>query len=520
MTRYREILRLNSIGINHSQIAASAGCSRQTVISVLKKAAQKSINYAEAKNLSDKDLAAVINDGGLKRIQYRMPDYKRIHNELAKNGVTLSLLWVEYCEECRKSGEIPYQSTQFNKYYGDYVRQTGATMHIERTPGESMEVDWGGDTVSLWDENMCEYAEANIFVSVLSYSGYAYVEAFWTMKMDDWIMAHVHAYEYYGGVTRILTPDNLKVGITSNTRSEVVINKTYQEMAEHYGTAVLPARKYSPNDKPGVEGAIKGIQTWILAALRNMQFTSLAELNNAIREKLVEFNTKPFQKMDGSRRSRYLEEKGFLLPLPKYPFERAEWTSAKIQKDYHVKCGDKYYSTPYAYIGCTVDIRATRDMIEIFCEGARICSHQRKYLGDKYVTDKNHMPDNHQKHGEWSGERFKLWAGKIGPCTLKCIEYFLNSVKVEQQAYKTCNALLHLSDRYSPERLEAACSRVISFTPRPSFKAVDSVLKTEKDRDQLTRPAVRTGDAVAEKHGFLRGADYYGKSCGGGNDDK
>ena len=520
MTQYREIPRLNSLGINNSQVAVSVGCSRQTVISVLKKAALKSISYQEAKELSDRDLAAAINDGGLIRVQYRMPDYERIHKELAKNGVTLSLLWVEYREECRKSGEIPYQSTRFNKYYGDYVRKTGATMHIERNPGESMEVDWGGDTVSLWDESTGEYAKAYIFVSVLSYSGYAYAEAFWSMKMDDWIMAHVHAYEYYGGVTRLLTPDNLRVGITSNTRSETVINKTYQEMAEHYGTAVLPARIYSPQDKPRVEGAVKGIQTSILAALRNARFTSLTELNEAIREKLVGFNAKPFQKMDGSRWSRYLEEKVFLLPLPRYPFERAEWTAAKVQKDYHVKCGERYYSVPHTYIGCSVDVRATRDIVEVFYEGARICAQQRKYSGGKYVTDVNHMPDDHRKHGEWNGERFKSWAAKIGPGTRACVEYFLSSVKVEQQAYKTCNALLHLSNRYHPARLEAACARVLSYTPRPSYKAVDSVLKAEKNHEQPANPTSRIGDTAAEHHGFIRGADYYGKTSGGGGHDK
>ena len=520
MTQYREILRLNSLGVNHSQIAASVGCTRQTVISVLKKTAQKTITYAEAKDLSDKDLAAVINDGGFVRIRYGIPDYDRIHKELSKNGVTLSLLWVEYCDECRKSGDIPYQSTQFNKYYGDYVRKTGAVMHIERNPGESMEVDWAGDTVSLWDESTGEYGKAYVFVSALSFSGYAYAEAFWSMKMDDWIMAHVHAYEYYGGVTRLLTPDNLRVGITSNTRSETVVNKTYQEMAEHYGTAVLPARIYSPQDKPRVEGSVKGVQTWILAALRNVMFTSLAELNEAVRKKLVEFNAKPFQKMEGSRWSRFQEERGFLLPLPRYPFERSEWATAKVQKDYHVKCGDRYYSVPFSYIGCTVDVRATRDMVEVFYEGTRICSQQRKYFGGKYVTDEAHMPDDHRKHGQWSGERFKSWARKIGSSTLSCVDYFLNSVKVEQQAYKTCNALLPLSDRYSSIRLEAACAKVLSFTPRPSFKAVDSILKAGKDREQPDNPTVRHGDAAAEQHGFIRGAEYYGKGSGGGGDDK
>ena len=248
MTNYREILRLDSLGINHSQIAMGAGCTRQTVITVLRKAKQKSIGYAEAKELSDRDLATAINDGGLDRPKYRMPDYERIHKELGKSGVTLSLLWVEYCEECRRYGEIPYQSTQFNKYYGEYVQKTGATMHIERKPGESLEVDWAGGTVPIANADAGEDLEAYVFVCALSYSGYAYAEAFWSMRMDDWIIAHVHAYEFFQGVARLLIPDNCKTGIDKNGRFETVVNKTYQELAEHYGTAVLPARIESPND--------------------------------------------------------------------------------------------------------------------------------------------------------------------------------------------------------------------------------------------------------------------------------
>jgi len=247
LTNYREILRLNSLRINHSQIAASVKCSRQTVISVLQKAKRKGIGFEDAKDMSDRDLANAINDGGIDRVQYRMPNYEYIHLELGRSGVTLSLLWVEYCEECRINGQIPYQSTQFNKYYNDFVRQTGATMHIERKPGESMEVDWAGGTVPIVSADTGEVLDAYVFVSALSYSGYAYVEAFWSMKSEDWIQAHVHAYSYYGGVTRLLIPDNLKAGIDSNTRIETVVNKTYQEMAEHYGTAVLPARIEAPN---------------------------------------------------------------------------------------------------------------------------------------------------------------------------------------------------------------------------------------------------------------------------------
>ena len=196
MTKYREILRLVSLGIKHTQIAVSVGCTRQTVISVLHKAEHKGIGYEDAARMSDRDLATALNEGGgHTRIRYRMPDYEHVHKELAKDGVTLSLLWVEYCEACRKSGELPYQSTQFNKYYGEYVRKTGATMHIERKPGESMEVDWAGGAYPVWDAQTGEVTDAYVFVSALSYSGYAYAEAFWSMKSEDWIQAHVHAYE-------------------------------------------------------------------------------------------------------------------------------------------------------------------------------------------------------------------------------------------------------------------------------------------------------------------------------------
>jgi len=511
MTNYREILRLDSLRINHSQIAASVGCSRQTVISVLRKAKQKGIGYETAKTMPDKELANAINDGGIERIQYRMPDYEYIHRELRKSGVTLGLLWVEYCDECRSYGQIPYQSTQFNKYYSDYVRQTGATMHIERKPGESMEVDWVGGTVPVASVETGEILDAYVFVSALSYSGYAYAEAFWSMKMEDWIRGHVHAYAFYQGVTRLLVPDNLKAGIDKNTRIETVVNKTYQEMAEHYGTAVLPARVKAPNDKPYAEDNIKGIKTWILAAIRHEKFFTLTDLNKTIQVKLKEYNTKAFQKIEGSRHSKYFDEKGFLLPLPRYPYEQAEWKVATVQKNYHIKCGHQYYSVPHMYIGKKVDIRSTRDIVEVYFENMRICSHQRMdAYRDKYITDKAHMPDGHRKHGEWNGERFRDWAAKIGPNCCACIEYFLSSVKVEEQSFKTCNALLHLSSKYTPERLERACQRVLSFTPKPSFKAVESVLKARKDlAEGIEKEQNKRRDSALE-HGFIRGAKYYG----------
>jgi transposase len=489
------------------------------VVSVLKKSEQRKIRYQEAMKLSDKELYRLFTESGSAHLAYKMPDYEYVHKELAKSGVTLGLLWVEYCEECRRNGELPYQSTQYGKYYADYVLKTNATMHINRKPGEAMEVDWVGDTISVMNADTGEEMTCYVFVAVLSYSGYAYVEAFFSMDTECWIRAHVNAYGYFGGVTRLLVPDNLKTGIIKNTHTETLINKNYQTLAEHYGTVVLPARIRAPKDKPKVEGTVKIIETWIMGALRNGQFFSLPELNSAIVLKLEEFNTRPFQKIEGGRQTKFSEEKPFLLPLPRHPFELSTWKVLAVQKDYHIACQGQYFSVPHTYIGKKVDVRITKNVVEVFYESLRVASHERTdgFQG-KYTTREEDMPPAHQKYLEWNGDRFRRWAEKIGPAAASVIEFFLDSAKVEQQSYKTCNALLHLADKYTAERLESACVKVLAFTVRPSFKAVQSVLKAGIDK-VLQGQAEKEADDSILKHGFLRGAGYYDDDDEGGDDN-
>lgn len=506
MTNYREILRIDSLEINKTSIAKSCSCSRNTVASVLQKAKELGLNYLKTENLSDKQLSDKLFPVSQARPSYKMPDYQYVHREMAKSGVTLSLLWLEYCDKCRDSGEIPYQSTQFNKYYGDFVTKTKVTMHINRKPGELMEVDWAGQTAEIIDTDTGEIIPAYVFVSALPYSGYAYVEAFLSQNQECWTTAHVNAYSFFGGVTRILVPDNLKTGVEKVTRAETLINKTYQEMAQHYGTAVIPARIKAPKDKPTVEGSVGIISTWILAAIRNQQFLSLRDLNVTIKEKLHAFNNKPFQKKEGSRSSLFTEEKPFLLPLPERAFELAMWKIATVQYNYHISVDNQNYSVPYEYIKQKVDVRLTKNVVEVFFEGNRICSHPRLYgrLG-QYNTIEAHMPPDHQKYVQWNGERFKIWATKIGKNTATVVELFLSSNKVEQQGYKACMALLKLTDKYSVERCEAACAKALSYTPRPSFKSIQAILKSGQDRitDAELTPS------KPDEYGFTRGAEYY-----------
>ena len=265
MTNYREILRLHSLGLNKTEIAASMGCSRNTAANVIRRAEACGLSYPLPAELSDKQLAEMLFPAAAKPV-YKMPDYAYVQKELQKDGVTLNLLWLEYCEACRNAGEMPYQSTQFNKYYSDYVAKTNATMHLHHKPGEIMQVDWAGDTAAVIDTDTGEIIPAYVFVATLPYSGYSYVEAFFSMNQECWTAAHVNAYKYFGGVTRIIQCDNLKTGVDKHGRDEVTLNKTYRELAEHYGTAVVPARVRAPKDKTMVEGTVGVISTFILAS--------------------------------------------------------------------------------------------------------------------------------------------------------------------------------------------------------------------------------------------------------------
>ena len=251
----------------------------------------------------------------------------------------------------------------------------------------------------------------------MTYSQYAYVEAFLDMKQKSWITAHAHMYEFFGGVARILVPDNCKTAVVHNGGwKDQQINETYQEMAEHYGTAIIPARVRTPKDKPNAEGTVGNISTWITAALRNEQFFSLAELNRAIREKLEQFNRRLFQKKEGSQLDLFLEdEKPLLAPLPATRFELSDWKTATVQFNYHISVDGMLYSVPYEYIKKKVDVKVTDTTIEIFYNHNRIASHCRlKGRPGQYSTITEHMPEDHQKYLEWNGDRFRKWAERIG----------------------------------------------------------------------------------------------------------
>ncbi|OLR54938.1 integrase [Hornefia porci] len=511
MTRYREILRLTALGLSQRNIMQSINVSQKTVVKVQRRAGELKLSWPLDESMTDIELGKLMFPKEPKQTLKKMPDFDYIRKELLRNGVNKKLLWTEYLEECRQSGEKPLMYSQFCYHIQQDEQKRRATMHVPRKPGEQIEVDRAGDPAYLTDPDTGESTPARIFVGVMTYSMYPYVEAFINEKQRAWITAHVHMYEYFGGVTRILVPDNLKTAVVHNNDWYTQeLNTVYHEMAEHYNTAILPARVRAPKDKPNAEGSVGVISTWITAALRNEQFFTLTELNRSIREKLEEFVHRPFQKKEGSRYEIFVkEELPLLSKLPATRYELAEWKSTTVQFNYHISVDGMLYSVPYEFIKRKVDVRITDQVVEIYFNHNRIASHRRRYgRKGQYSTVTEHMPEDHQKYLEWNGDRFRKWAERIGSNTYKVVDAILTSQRIEQQSYRSCMGLLKLADKYSPQRLEAACTKALSYTASPSYKSVKNILaagKDKPDKDESESNAVKSHNP----HAITRGGDYY-----------
>jgi len=277
-----------------------------------------------------------------------------IHRERKKKGVTLQLLWYEY----KQANPDGYQYSQFCALYRQWVQKLDVCLRQEYRAGEKLFVDYAGQTIPINDPLTGEIREAQLFVATLGASNYTFAEASFSQDLPSWIKAHVHAFEFFGGVPQILVPDNLKAGVTNPCRYEPDINPTYQDLAQHYGTVVIPARTRKPRDKAKAESAVLVAERWILAALRNHSFFSLQELNKAISEKLRDLNNRTFQKLDTTRRALFETlDKPALKPLPERSYEYAEWKKARVNIDYHIEIDHHYYSVPYQLVKEQVDVR-------------------------------------------------------------------------------------------------------------------------------------------------------------------
>jgi len=511
MTDYRKILMLRSMGCSQREMERNKIASRETSKAVFKTADRLGICWPLGDDITNADLERLLFPNKYKNAcLYVEPDYQYIHRELAKPGVTLTLLWEEYRSKCYETGKTPYMSTQFCDKYRKWARVTKATMRIQHKPGDAIQVDWAGDTIPIYDSVTGQQSSAYLFVAVLPCSYYAYTEACADMKTENWLNCHVHAFNYFGGVTRLLIPDNCKTATSSNTRYDTVLNRSYQELADYYGTAIVPARVRRPKDKSSAEASVRFAETWIIAALRDRKFFSLQEVNEAVAEKLEELNGREFQQRTGTRRSAYLEEEQpYMLPLPATPFESAVWSVAKVPNDYLVSDGRNKYSVPYNLIGEKVDVRVTKNLVEVYYHGSRVASHRRlQTLQRDPLVKLEHMPETHQKYLTYNEDDFKVWAMSVGPMTEHVVDFFLESGKAPEQGYKACASLTKLGERYGKERLESACARVHAYGTTPSIRNISSILKSKQDVKAKTSTAQEQSSNTT-RYGITRGASYF-----------
>lgn len=509
MRNIKEILRLKSEGnLSIRQIAKACSCSHSTVLSILGRAKTVGVSHPVPPEMTDKQLEAFLYPPAitLESNSRALPDMQYIHDELKKTkGVTLQLLWQEY----KENNPQGLMYSQFCEHYRQWRKQREVSMHIEHRAGEKMFVDWAGATVQIIDPETGEIEKAYLFLAVLGASSYTFALACRSMDLDQWISAHCLAFSYFGGVTSVVVPDNLKAGVTKTCYYEPTINRTYQELANHYNTVIIPTRVASPQDKPKVEVGVKIAESWILAALRNYQFLHIAELNEAIQVKLEELNNRPFQKLEGSRREVFLNiDQPALKPLPTTVYEFAEWKKAHVNIDYHVVFAKNLYSTPYQLIKQEVEVRATRNIIEIFHNGSRIASHQRSYRIGKYVTDPNHRPPHHQAYLEWTPERIVNWAGSIGPSTAKFVEQLLASKLHIEQGYRVCLGVIRLAESYPAERMEKASERAIACNAI-SYQNLKLILEKGLDKN-----AMNPASPPIIEHANIRGAKYFSNKGG------
>ncbi len=505
---YREIARLKRKEVSNRQIAEIMSVSRNTVNRITRILVEKQLSWEVVEHLTDHELVSIFESPpALNSLNYVQPDYAKLSKELTRPGVTMQLLWEEYQDQCRLSKTLGYQATQFKKYFNDYLIQNQFTEVMRHKAGERIEVDWAGTRVRWIDPDTGEVQLGYLFVGVLSFSGYAYAQACPDMTQTSWIDAHNRMFHYFGGVSQLLIPDNLKTGVTSHGKETIVLNQIYSELAEHYGMIVIPTRVRKPKDKPQVENAVGKLTTHIIARMRDYQFFSIEEYNHQLHIELERFNQKPFQKKEGSRRSLFENyELPYLKPLPQYPYEISQWRKVKVQSNSHVSYQKCYYSVPYTHIGKEVTLRITAQKLDIYDESTHLCTHRRiqSRMGI-YSTDHSHLPEHSAQYGEWNSSRYLHWAKKKGPYTEQLIQSLFSSALYEQKVYRTVHSILKLADIYCDQRLESACQLALEKISKPSYKHLKAILvnNQEPERKFVTSPVL--------KGAFVRGGDYYGK---------
>ncbi len=510
MRKVRDILRLQADHhLTGRQIARSLGLSHSTVMGVLHRAEVLGLTWPLPEELDYATLEGRLYPPNPGRSRVRPePVWDEIHRELRRKGVTLGLLWQEY----RRDYPDGYQYSRFCERYHRWEQHLDVVLRQPYRAGEKLFVDYAGLTLSIVERASGQRRDVFIFVAALGMSNMTYLEGTLAQDLPNWIGAHTRAFEFYGGAAAILVPDNTKTAVIRACRYEPELNRTYAEMAAHYGTVIIPARPRKPRDRAKGENAVQVVERVVLAPLRDRTFFSLAEVNQELAVGRERLNDLPFQKLPGSRRTLFETlEKSALRPLPAERYELAQWRTVRANIDYHCELVRNFYSVPHQLIHAEIEARLTTSTVELFYKGRRVASHVRLWGIGQYSTDPQHMPVAHQQHLEWTPSRLIGWAEMNGAHTAALVSALLASKPHPEQGYRACLGVMRLGKRYGAARLDAACARALA-AGAVSYRSVKSMLETGLDRQPL---AVQGAVLALDAHANVRGPAYYAAGVGG-----
>ena len=506
MRKLKEILRLKySSKLSHRKIGNSLSISPSSVSTYSARAALFGItSWPLDDKWTDAALSRAFLKAKLPDKKHTMPDCSVLSQELKSKTMTLYLLWEEYVE---RHPEGYYSYNHFCRLYKTWLRSQKLSMRQNHKAGEKLFVDYCGPTMKIIDTDTGEVKTAQVFVAVMGASNYTYAEATWSQGLENWVMSHARCFEFLGGVPELIIPDNLKSGVSRACRYEPDLNPTYQQMAAHYNTVIVPARPYKPKDKAKAEVAVQIVERWIMAVLRHETFYSLRQLNQRISELLADLNQRPMKKLPGSRLSQFESiDKPVLKALPSNRYTYTQVKPVKVHIDYHVEIEKHYYSVPYTLVRQKLESHTTGEQVTLYHQGKQVALHPRSRRVGGHTTLDVHMPKAHQKQQQWSPERFEKWASKIGESTEQLVMQLLQKKKHPEQSYRVCLGLLSLAKKYSSERLEAACHRALAMGVY-RLKSITAILAKGLDSQPLPQPQP---DLLADiEHTNIRGNRYY-----------
>ncbi|MCB0322559.1 MAG: IS21 family transposase [Bdellovibrionales bacterium] len=499
----REILRLAAAGFNQNQIAQSCNIARSTVQDYLRRAEVAALGHEQAKELDDEKLMRLLGKDGQRRLRKDVDiDFEKVAREIQRKGVTLELVWQE--EVIQRGFEISYST--FCRRFKSWSKSSSYTMRQDYKPGDKAFVDYAGLTLPYIDGQSAEPRRAQIFVACLGASDKIFAEATANQKVLSWIGSHCRACDYFGGVPAAFVPDNLKSGVRDPWWYEPEVNRSYQDFAEYYQTAILPTRILKPRDKAKVEKAVQEVERWIIAPLRDRIFSSIKEINEAIAPLLRALNTRKMRRFGVSRDELFEQvERSALRPLPPRPYQTAQWKKVRVHPDYHVEFERHYYSVPYYYVRQEAWLKASEKLIEVYVSNQRVAFHRRSFEPYSHTTLPEHMPSEHREVKSWTAEKLISWSKSVGPETLKTSEALLATKAHPEQAFRAILGLRRLSEKYSCHRLEAACRRANHFK-LVNVRSVRSILEKGWEKLPLNEAAP---DPCVSSHENLRGPTVY-----------